>query len=234
MHELNDVLVVCRSYQNGLTVRAVRDLYSALRKQLCLGFQTIENYPVSMCVCAVVRETHCDYVPPALDCIGTYSAVVSGSFRLTGRVSATSSLLSLLRDLQVDVQVCLLVSLHIHIWEFPLFAGTPHPCTNINITSTVLSSITAAKVNCCQRQKMFIYAGKYPGSASFFPTIETFFRLGRPFVFLVPPFVNEIPTVPIYCLASPQPRERAWNNQRGITDLLLPPTSCGLITRKSL
>ncbi|POM73770.1 Hypothetical protein PHPALM_9351 [Phytophthora palmivora] len=31
---------------------------------------------------------------------------------------------------------------------------------------------------------------------------------------------NEIPTVPIYCLANPQPRERAWNNQRGKKTLL--------------
>ena len=28
-------------------------------------------------------------------------------------------------------------------------------------------------------------------------------------------WINEIPTVPIYYLANPQPRERAWNNQRG-------------------
>jgi len=27
--------------------------------------------------------------------------------------------------------------------------------------------------------------------------------------------INEIPTVPIYYLANPQPRERAWHNQRG-------------------
>ena len=26
--------------------------------------------------------------------------------------------------------------------------------------------------------------------------------------------LNEIPTVPIYYLAKPQPRERAWQNQR--------------------
>jgi hypothetical protein len=25
-------------------------------------------------------------------------------------------------------------------------------------------------------------------------------------------WINEIPTVPIYCLAKPQPRERAWEN----------------------
>ena len=28
-------------------------------------------------------------------------------------------------------------------------------------------------------------------------------------------WINEIPTVPIYYLANPQPRERAWNNRRG-------------------
>src|ERR1700722_20142422 len=28
-------------------------------------------------------------------------------------------------------------------------------------------------------------------------------------------WINEIPTVPICYLAKPQPRERAWNNQRG-------------------
>ncbi|CAK9232543.1 unnamed protein product [Sphagnum troendelagicum] len=28
-------------------------------------------------------------------------------------------------------------------------------------------------------------------------------------------WINEIPTVPIYYLAKPQPRERAWKNQRG-------------------
>ena len=27
-------------------------------------------------------------------------------------------------------------------------------------------------------------------------------------------WINEIPTVPIYRLAKPQPRERAWDNQR--------------------
>ena len=28
-------------------------------------------------------------------------------------------------------------------------------------------------------------------------------------------WINEIPTVPIYYLAKPQPRERAWDNPRG-------------------
>ena len=28
-------------------------------------------------------------------------------------------------------------------------------------------------------------------------------------------WINEIPTIPIYYLAKPQPRERAWQNQRG-------------------
>jgi hypothetical protein len=28
-------------------------------------------------------------------------------------------------------------------------------------------------------------------------------------------WINEIPTVPTYVLAKPQPRERAWRNQRG-------------------
>uniref|UniRef100_A0A098LZG9 Uncharacterized protein n=1 Tax=Hypsiglena sp. JMG-2014 TaxID=1550645 RepID=A0A098LZG9_9SAUR len=31
---------------------------------------------------------------------------------------------------------------------------------------------------------------------------------------------NEIPTVPTYYLAKPQPRERAWRNQRGKKTLL--------------
>ena len=33
-------------------------------------------------------------------------------------------------------------------------------------------------------------------------------------------WINEIPTVPIYYLAKPQPRERAWNKQRGKKTLL--------------
>jgi hypothetical protein len=33
-------------------------------------------------------------------------------------------------------------------------------------------------------------------------------------------WINEIPTVPIYYLAKPQPRERAWHNQRGKKTLL--------------
>ncbi len=33
-------------------------------------------------------------------------------------------------------------------------------------------------------------------------------------------WINEIPTVPIYYLANPQPRERAWRNQRGKKTLL--------------
>ena len=33
-------------------------------------------------------------------------------------------------------------------------------------------------------------------------------------------WINEILTVPIYYLANPQPRERAWNNQRGKKTLL--------------
>ena len=33
-------------------------------------------------------------------------------------------------------------------------------------------------------------------------------------------WINEIPTVPIYYLAKPQPRERAWNRQRGKKTLL--------------
>ena len=34
-------------------------------------------------------------------------------------------------------------------------------------------------------------------------------------------WINEIPTVPIYYLAKPQPRERAWQNQRGKKTLLV-------------
>ena len=33
-------------------------------------------------------------------------------------------------------------------------------------------------------------------------------------------WINKIPTVPIYYLAKPQPRERAWQNQRGKKTLL--------------
>ena len=33
-------------------------------------------------------------------------------------------------------------------------------------------------------------------------------------------WMNEIPTVPTYYLAKPQPRERAWRNQRGKKTLL--------------
>jgi hypothetical protein len=33
-------------------------------------------------------------------------------------------------------------------------------------------------------------------------------------------WINEIPTVPIYHLAKPQPRERAWHNRRGKKTLL--------------
>ena len=33
-------------------------------------------------------------------------------------------------------------------------------------------------------------------------------------------WINEIPTVPICYLAKPQPRERAWQNQRGKKTLL--------------
>ena len=33
-------------------------------------------------------------------------------------------------------------------------------------------------------------------------------------------WINEIPTVPIYYLAKPQPRERAWKNQLGKKTLL--------------
>ena len=33
-------------------------------------------------------------------------------------------------------------------------------------------------------------------------------------------WINEIPAVPTYYLAKPQPRERAWDNQRGKKTLL--------------
>jgi hypothetical protein len=42
-------------------------------------------------------------------------------------------------------------------------------------------------------------------------------------------WINEIPTVPIYYLAKPQPRERAWQNQRGKKTL----NSMGLIVKAS-
>ena len=43
-------------------------------------------------------------------------------------------------------------------------------------------------------------------------------------------WINEIPTVPIYYLAIPQLRERAWNNQRGKKTLLslTPVRRCGM------
>ena len=34
-------------------------------------------------------------------------------------------------------------------------------------------------------------------------------------------WINEIPTVPIYYLAKPQPRERTWESQRGKKKTLL-------------
>ena len=40
-------------------------------------------------------------------------------------------------------------------------------------------------------------------------------------------WINEIPTVPIYYLAKPQPRERAWKNQRGKKTLNLNGSSTG-------
>ena len=33
-------------------------------------------------------------------------------------------------------------------------------------------------------------------------------------------WINEVPTVPIYYLATPQPRERTWEDQRGKKTLL--------------
>jgi len=33
-------------------------------------------------------------------------------------------------------------------------------------------------------------------------------------------WINEIPSVPIYYLANPQQRERAWNNHQGYKTLL--------------
>ena len=33
-----------------------------------------------------------------------------------------------------------------------------------------------------------------------------------------PEWINEFPTVPIYYLAKPQPREQAWQQQRGKED----------------
>jgi hypothetical protein len=42
-------------------------------------------------------------------------------------------------------------------------------------------------------------------------------------------WINEIPTVPIYYLAKLQPRERAWQNQRGKKTLS---SSAGFIVRQ--
>ena len=44
-------------------------------------------------------------------------------------------------------------------------------------------------------------------------------------------WINEIPTVPIYYLAKPQPRERAWDNQRGKKTLLSLTSGKGLALR---
>ncbi|KRY81127.1 hypothetical protein T4D_7159 [Trichinella pseudospiralis] len=44
-------------------------------------------------------------------------------------------------------------------------------------------------------------------------------------------WINKIPSVPIYYLAKPQPRERAWQNQRGkktLLSLTLPGTACAV------
>ena len=43
-------------------------------------------------------------------------------------------------------------------------------------------------------------------------------------------WINEIPTVPIYYLAKPQPRERAWQNQRGKKTLETSGARTGIIS----
>jgi hypothetical protein len=46
-------------------------------------------------------------------------------------------------------------------------------------------------------------------------------------------WINEIPTVPIYYLAKPQPRERAWQNQRGKKTLKLDGVNSLMTSRPS-
>ena len=45
-------------------------------------------------------------------------------------------------------------------------------------------------------------------------------QMPRRVIFGAHEWINEIPTVPIYYLVNPQPRERAWHNQRGKKTLL--------------
>ena len=42
----------------------------------------------------------------------------------------------------------------------------------------------------------------------------------RQVIFGAHEWINEIPTVPTHSPANPQPRERAWHNQRGKKTLL--------------
>ena len=46
-------------------------------------------------------------------------------------------------------------------------------------------------------------------------TRETGSQMPRHLISDAHEWINEIPTVPVYYLAKPQPRERAWPNQRG-------------------
>ena len=73
-----------------------------------------------------------------------------------------------------------------------------------------------------------IARGKNSGATSTISSASDFFpRLNNLRFWFLPAslftlllWINEIPTVPIYYLAKPQPRERAWQNQRGKKTLL--------------
>ncbi len=45
-------------------------------------------------------------------------------------------------------------------------------------------------------------------------------QMPRQVIFGAHEWINEIPTVPTHSPANPQPRERAWHNQRGKKTLL--------------
>ena len=56
--------------------------------------------------------------------------------------------------------------------------------------------------------------------AQFDPPLDVRQQMPRHLISDAHEWINEIPAVPIYYLAKPQPRERAWRNQRGKKTLL--------------
>ncbi|KAG8611698.1 hypothetical protein MANES_S013734v8 [Manihot esculenta] len=52
------------------------------------------------------------------------------------------------------------------------------------------------------------------------PGVEPGSQMPRHLISDAHEWINEIPTVPVYYPAKPQPRERAWRNQRGKKTLL--------------